>query len=380
MERRDGRQRDGLPAMAVEMLVRAVDARPGLAEAALANEAVRGLIAAHPGIYTEAGFRRGPIVRATVIGHPGEAAAIGLRKNWGGFRGFRPLRPQDPVDPRYVMYIFRDTSPYNRRVLQRKALKRRLTRPLRRWANEAYRSPRREFLARPPADAAAAIRQALGLDPIGFWRAARGNLELDLPAPMTQRTLFDEPGEAVVPGWRKCSGRVAGRRPPRESATARGGSMKQPSDLSREELEGVVRAVRDILWRDPITGRLGAGRSWDVQTIEWVSGVLKDARLKPDPSPPPASGDDVEEPAAMRAALEAFVRTIEATGGCIRPGPVIVGPPGEEVVEFEDDRPVPAGDEGWPDVADAYLLACRALGRESVIRDPDDEDDQDSGG
>jgi hypothetical protein len=155
----------------------------------------------------------------------------------------------------------------------------------------------------------------------------------------------------------------------------RGGSMKQPSELTREELERIVLEIRDILWKDPDTGRLDPDRSWDVQTIERVSGVLEDARLKPDPTQPPTSGDGVEEPVTMRSALEAFVRTIEATDGCIRPGAVSLGQPGEEVVEFEDDRPVPAGDESWPDLADAYLLACRALGREPVIRDADDEDD-----
>jgi hypothetical protein len=208
MKRRAAPQRHDLPAAAVEMLVRAAVARPELAEAALANQSIRGLLASHPEMYTESGIRRSPIVRAefehaTVIGHPGEAVAIGLHKNWGRFRGFRPLRPDDPVDAMYTLFVFKDSSPYNRRVLQRKTLKRRLPKPYRRWVNEAYRSPRREFLARLPADAAAAIRTALALDPIGFWRAARGTLELSLPAPVVQPTLFDDPGEAIAPRWRK---------------------------------------------------------------------------------------------------------------------------------------------------------------------------------
>jgi hypothetical protein len=151
--------------------------------------------------------------------------------------------------------------------------------------------------------------------------------------------------------------------------------VKQPSDLTREELEEVVLVVRDILWRDPVSGRLDSERSWDVQTIEWVSGALEDAGLKPASIPPSqTSGDGVEGPATMRTALAVFVRTIEATGGCIRPGVVSFSPPGEEAVEYEDDRPVPAGDESWPDLADAYLLAFRAIGREPVIRDGDAED------
>ena len=51
--------------------------------------------------------------------------------------------------------------------------------------------------------AAAAIRRALSLDPIGFWRAARGTLDLELRAPPVQSTLFDDPGEAIAPRWRK---------------------------------------------------------------------------------------------------------------------------------------------------------------------------------
>ena len=99
--------------------------------------------------------------------------------------------------------------------------------------------------------------------------------------------------------------------------------MKQPSDLSRDELERIVREVRDIFWQDPVTGRLDPERSWTVETIEWVSGVIEDAGLKPDPVPPasPAAAESAEDPAvAMRAALEAFLGTIEATGGCVQIG------------------------------------------------------------
>jgi hypothetical protein len=159
--------------------------------------------------------------------------------------------------------------------------------------------------------------------------------------------------------------------------------MKQLSELSREQLEAVVRQVRDILWEDPTTGALDPERSWDSETIEGVSGVLAGAGLKPDPvrraSPTPR--EDIGEPAvaALRSALRAFVGTIEATGGCVRPGPGAVGPSGEELIDREDDRPVPAGDESWPDLADAYLLACRALGRPPMVRDPDADEAPDDG-
>jgi hypothetical protein len=190
------------------MLVRATAARPVLAEAALVNEAVRGLIADYPGLYTEDSIRRSPQVRAefahaTVIGHAGESLAIGRRKHWGAFLGFRPLRVDDPVDPRHVLYLFHDDSPYNRRVRQRKAMKRRLPKDLRRWVNAAYRSTRRDFLARLPEDAAAAIHRALHVDPVGFWRAARGTRDLGLPRPAVQLTFFGADDDGIAPRWRR---------------------------------------------------------------------------------------------------------------------------------------------------------------------------------
>ena len=154
--------------------------------------------------------------------------------------------------------------------------------------------------------------------------------------------------------------------------------MKQVSELTREQLERALIAIRDILWRDPVTGRLDPERSWCVETIEWVSGVIEDAGLKPDPLPP--ARPEPEDPAvAMRAALEAFIGTIEATGGCVRPGRRTISPDGQEIVEFEGHLPVPAADEDWADLADAYILGCRALGREPMVRGPDAEDGPGSG-
>ena len=149
--------------------------------------------------------------------------------------------------------------------------------------------------------------------------------------------------------------------------------MKQVSELAREQLERIVVEIRDILWREPATGRLDPERSWCVETIEWVSGVIEDAGLKPDPLPP--ARPEPEDPAgAMLAALEAFIGTIEATGGCVRPGRRTISPDGQEIVEFEGHLPVPAADEDWPDLADAYILGCRALDREPMVRGPDAED------
>jgi hypothetical protein len=154
--------------------------------------------------------------------------------------------------------------------------------------------------------------------------------------------------------------------------------MRQPSELTREPLEDIVGQIRDLLWQDPVSGALDLDRSWTVETIEWVSGVLEDARLRPDPvrPPSPVTDEPSEEPSVveMQSALEALIRTIEATGGCLRPGRQTMNLGGKEVVESESDLPVPAGDEEWVDLADAYPLACQALGREPMLRDRDDDE------
>ncbi|MGP0068949.1 MAG: hypothetical protein ACLQGP_35780 [Isosphaeraceae bacterium] len=61
-------------------------------------------------------------------------------------------------------------------------------------------------------------------------------------------------------------------------------------------------------------------------------------------------------PDAVREALHGFIETIEAAGGCVR---------------NEGDTVAPAGDLDWLDLADAYLRACRAMGREPRIHDQD---------
>ncbi len=166
--------------------------------------------------------------------------------------------------------------------------------------------------------------------------------------------------------------------------------MKQPSDLTREELEDIVSQVRNVLWKDYSTDELDPDRSWNSETIEWVSGVLEDAGLKPDrvvqskPSPQEATapeGDQPDDPrvAAMATALQALVSTIEATGGCIRLAGEVRASEGPEALASGDGLPVPAGDESWIDLGHAYVLACQALGREPMVRDEDDADEDDSG-
>lgn len=52
-------------------------------------------------------------------------------------------------------------------------------------------------------------------------------------------------------------------------------------------------------------------------------------------------------------ALESFIWTINATGG---------------VIEFRDGTVAPEADPEWIDLGDAYLTACRALGKTPLSR------------
>jgi hypothetical protein len=60
----------------------------------------------------------------------------------------------------------------------------------------------------------------------------------------------------------------------------------------------------------------------------------------------------------MRSALDNFIRTIEATGGCTR---------------GEDGLVAPEGDPEWIDLGDAHVLACDAIGRTPLIVDTEEE-------
>ncbi len=57
--------------------------------------------------------------------------------------------------------------------------------------------------------------------------------------------------------------------------------MKLLSERTREELAEIVEEIRDILWKDPVTGRLDPQRSWNRETIEWIAEVLEEEGLKP---------------------------------------------------------------------------------------------------
>jgi hypothetical protein len=92
---------------------------------------------------------RCPIVRveweyAAVIGCAGESLAAARNKNWGAFKGVMPLNVNDPVHPSRILYVYSPDCPYNRRIEQRKALKRILGRDHRKLvtlANGQYERP-----------------------------------------------------------------------------------------------------------------------------------------------------------------------------------------------------------------------------------------------
>jgi hypothetical protein len=171
-----------------------------LIDAALANRVIQGYLRdlTPPRLWTVEGVRRNPTCRVewehvTVIGGIGEALAASLHKRWGEFLGVLPLRPDDPVHWCRILYVYKGTCPYNRRVEQRKALKRLLGRNWRKLVTLAARSCKRDFLSRHLTEAGAhAIRRRLRLDPARFWRAARGKEFLDLPRPPRQLLLFPD--------------------------------------------------------------------------------------------------------------------------------------------------------------------------------------------
>lgn len=171
-----------------------------LIDAALANYDIQSYLAdpRPPRLWTIDGVRKNPTCRvewehAIVIGGIGESLAAARHKNWGSFIGVLPLEPDDPVGWSRILYLYKTSSPYNRRVEQRKALKRILGRKHRKLVTQAMSSTKREFLTCWLTEAKAhVIKRRLNLDPGRFWRAAKGLDFLDLPKPPIQRLLFED--------------------------------------------------------------------------------------------------------------------------------------------------------------------------------------------
>jgi hypothetical protein len=93
----------------------------------------------------------------------------------GRFLGIEPLRPDDPVPPTRILFVSKATSPYNRRVEPRRALKRLLGRQDRSLVTKASRSTKKDFLKYDLSESGAeAIRRRLKMDPGRFCRVAEG--------------------------------------------------------------------------------------------------------------------------------------------------------------------------------------------------------------
>lgn len=171
-----------------------------LIDAAIANHDIRAYLRdlTPPRLWTVEGVRRDPTCRlewqhVTVIGGIGESLAAARHKNWGEFLVVHPLRPDDPVRWSRILYGYKPTSPYNRRVEQRHALKRLLGRRHRKLVTQAAGSTKREFLGRwLTEEGARIIRRRLGLDPGRFWRVAKGREFVALPEQSRQLPLFPD--------------------------------------------------------------------------------------------------------------------------------------------------------------------------------------------
>lgn len=170
-----------------------------LVDAALANHDIRAYLAdlRPPRLWTIDNVRRNPTCRvewqdAIVIGGIGESLAAARHKNWRDFIGVLPLQPDDPVGWSRILYLYKASSPYNRRVEQRKALKRILGRKYRKLVTQAMGSTKQEFLTHwLTEEGAYVIKRRLNLEPGKFWRAAKGREFLTLPSPPVQLSLFE---------------------------------------------------------------------------------------------------------------------------------------------------------------------------------------------
>lgn len=156
-----------------------------LVEACLENVEVQEMIADPDDPHTEASLRRNPIVRidyeqAICIATIGEGLYATRSKSWGSGPNILPLEKDDPVQGTRIIYIFKESSVYNRRFLQRRKIKDLLGKKYRKLVGEA-KTRKAIFLENLLPEHALAIRRILGVDPALFWRTCRGKTFLDLP-------------------------------------------------------------------------------------------------------------------------------------------------------------------------------------------------------
>lgn len=151
-----------------------------LVAAALRNHCVQRLIADPTVPMTLESQRVSPTVwvdfdQAIAIGDMGSCLSATRNKHWGEGPRILPLEPDDPVDPMFVLYLYKDTSRYNRRFEQRRQMKA-LLGPHRRLVSQAKGkfTTKEIFLRDITTEEVAAIHNSLGLTPGEFWRAANG--------------------------------------------------------------------------------------------------------------------------------------------------------------------------------------------------------------
>lgn len=165
-----------------------------LIKACLANECVQQYVADPEIPFTEEGLRANPIIRldfdhAFAIGGIGETLAATKSKNWGDGPYVLPLGPDDWFYPDRITFHYKESSPYNRRFELRQKMKELLGKKHRPLVERARKNDRKEFLESLSRTERWVIYNIVRLDPILFWRAAKGKSSPYLPETPQQQGL-----------------------------------------------------------------------------------------------------------------------------------------------------------------------------------------------
>lgn len=97
--------------------------------------------------------------------------------------------------------------------------------------------------------------------------------------------------------------------------------------------------LASLMRGNPFETFVGPNEALDLPPLEVLRSDAQEVEGTPEESDP------------QQQALKEFVGTVEAAGGLFEGGPL----------------PVPKADPGWVDLAQAYLRACEALGKEPMI-------------
>lgn len=102
-------------------------------------------------------------------------AACEKKPTFGRFIGVLPLEKNDPYSRTNVLYVYKESSPYNQRVEQRRWMKKRLGREWRKLVRAATSRTKTRFLKEyDTAETRDVIRAAFAIDLGEFWRCAKG--------------------------------------------------------------------------------------------------------------------------------------------------------------------------------------------------------------